>query len=53
LNLFFPLATCNLTWAVVQSVLNTFLTSEEHRIVQDEAQKEADGLLTEMPGDPA
>ena len=52
-NLFFPLAICNLTWTVVQSVLNTFLTSEECRIVQDEAQKEADGLLTETPGDPA
>lgn len=53
LNLFFPLATCNLTWAVVQSVLNTFLTSEEHRIVQGKAQKEAFGLHTETLGDPA
>ena len=44
---FFPLAICSLTCADVQSVLNTLLTSEECRIVQDKAQKEADGLHTE------
>ena len=38
---------------VFKSVLNTLLTSEEHRIVQGKAQKEADGLHTETLGDPA
>ena len=42
---FLPLVICSLTWGDVQSVLNTLLTSEECRIVQDKAQKEADGLL--------
>ena len=44
-----------MTWfgQVFESVLNTLLTSEEHRIVQGEAQKEAFGLHTETLGDPA
>ena len=43
------------TWfgQVFKSVLNTLLTSEEHRIVQGKGQKEAFGLHTETLGDPA
>ena len=47
LSFVFPLAICSLTCADVQSVLNTLLTSEECRILQDKVQKEADGLHTE------
>ena len=43
---FFSLAISSLTWGDVQSVLNTLLTSEKCRIVQDKAQKDfSDGLL--------
>ena len=42
---FFPLSISSLTWGDIQSVLNTLLTLEKCRIVQNKAQKEADGLL--------
>ena len=40
------------TWADVQNLLNTLLTSEEHRMVLDKARDEADLLHAETPGNP-
>ena len=52
IDFFFFFLTHNLTWADVQNLLNTLLTSEEHKMVLDKAREEADLLRAETPGNP-